>query len=327
MKNNIEKRRNNFHDKAINLHGDKYDYSKTNYVNNYTKIVIICKKHGEFLQIPCSHLQGSGCDKCRIDGRKTSSVDFINQSNEIYDNKYNYSLVDYKTALLKVKIICPDHGVFEKTPNKHISRKQGCPKCGRRDAGIKKRGISTKYGGVRVTTEVFIEKAKKIHGNKYSYDLVNYLSSKEKVIITCKKHGDFYQVPDKHLIGNGCRKCGFDSISRRKMENPTGWTYYNWIESSKTSKNFDSFKVYVIKCWNDEEIFYKVGRTFQKIKVRFKGRREMPYNYEVLNQYTGEAREMCELETKLKNENAKHSYTPKLKFHGKSECFASIIKN
>ena len=53
-----------FVEKALRIHGDKYDYSKTVYVNSDSKIIIICKKHGEFVQIPRSHLSGDGCAKC-----------------------------------------------------------------------------------------------------------------------------------------------------------------------------------------------------------------------------------------------------------------------
>ena len=53
-----------FIEKARQVHGDKYDYSKVEYKNNKTKICIVCPIHGEFWQRPNDHLNGRGCDKC-----------------------------------------------------------------------------------------------------------------------------------------------------------------------------------------------------------------------------------------------------------------------
>lgn len=96
---------------------------------------------------------------------------------------------------------------------------------------------------------------------------------------------------------------------------------------SKNSKNFDSFKVYIIKCFNKDEEFYKIGRTYTKIKKRFGTKLLMPYKYEVLNEFIGTAEEMYDLETKLKNMNKNNKYLPKIKFGGMQECFKEIKKN
>jgi hypothetical protein len=313
-----------FIERSNKIHNNKYDYSEVDYVNNYTKIIINCLTHGKFIQKPYSHLNGNGCNKCNINNKKTDITDFINKANILFDNKYDYSLVDYKTALLKVIIICPIHGNFFKTPNKHISRCQGCPKCAVEKRNKLKRGISIKYKGKKINNQDFINEAFKIHGEKYDYSLIEYLSSKIKINIICKLHGIFKQFPDKHLSGNGCPLCGNITISKKASENPTGWANSNWIKSSKKSKYFDSFKVYIIKCFNDEEEFYKIGKTFQLIKRRFHAKKEMPYNYEVIKLIIGEAIEVTDLEAQLKRANKKHSYLPKIKFNGMYECFSSI---
>jgi G:T-mismatch repair DNA endonuclease (very short patch repair protein) len=117
-----------FIERAIKVHGDKYDYSKTNYVNNYTDIIIICKKHGEFKQQPKTHIyQKSECPKCKK-LKRLSTKEFIKRSNKIHDNKYNYSLTDYTNRRNKVKIICPDHGMFEQKAGSHMQGR-GCSKC------------------------------------------------------------------------------------------------------------------------------------------------------------------------------------------------------
>jgi hypothetical protein len=119
---------NNFIEQAKSIHGDKYNYSLVEYVSNYTKVKIICPKHGVFEQKPNSHITGkSGCLICS--GKYKSDKNFfIEKSKKIHDSFYDYSLVDYKNNNIKVKIICPKHGVFEQKPNNHLSG-QNCPIC------------------------------------------------------------------------------------------------------------------------------------------------------------------------------------------------------
>lgn len=124
--------------KANEVHDGKYDYSKVKYVNNKTKVCIICPKpeHVEFWQVPNSHLQGNGCPKCanEANGDKTrkrqtlKNEEFIKRANEKHDNKYDYTKVEYEGANTKVCIICKDHGEFWQLPNSHIQG-NGCPKC------------------------------------------------------------------------------------------------------------------------------------------------------------------------------------------------------
>ena len=91
--------------------------------------------------------------------KRLTTNEVIEQFKKVHRDKYDYSLVEYKTCQEKVKIICPIHGIFEQTPLEH---KQGnnCPKCSHR---------SYKY-----TTDEWIEKAKVVHGNKYDYSKVDY---------------------------------------------------------------------------------------------------------------------------------------------------------
>jgi hypothetical protein len=110
-----------------NVHGDRYDYSKYDYKRNRIPSIIICSKHGEFLQDASSHLKGSGCPKCANNKRLTKD-EFIKKSKNIHTIPYNYDLVEYENMHKKVKISCPKHGIFEQTPNSHTSGK-GCPKC------------------------------------------------------------------------------------------------------------------------------------------------------------------------------------------------------
>ena len=98
-----------FIEKAREVHGDKYDYSKVRYANSKTKVCIICPKHGEFWQEANSHLQGSGCSKC-CGNNSYATEEFIEKAREVHGDKYNYSKVEYKGMHTKVCIICPEHG-------------------------------------------------------------------------------------------------------------------------------------------------------------------------------------------------------------------------
>lgn len=215
--------------KAIDLHGNKYDYSKFEYRKSRLKSIIICKEHGEFEQSPSSHLRSYGCIKCSDNkcGRLDTEM-FIKKATEIYGNKYNYSNVFYKNIDTKVEIICSKHGIFYQTPFCHF--KYECKKCGREKGANK----------CKSNTKEFIEKAIKLHGNKYDYNKVNYVSAIEKVTIICKEHGDFQQSPREHLSKKGCLLCGFSICSDIRRGDTK-----DFIEKSKLIHNekYDYCKV------------------------------------------------------------------------------------
>jgi len=196
-----------FIEKARKVHGDKYDYSKVKYINNKTKVCIICPIHGEFWQTPSVHINNkSNCPKCSYKNgaksRSTTLYDFIEKAKKIHGDKYDYSKVEYCNNSTKICIVCPEHGEFWQTPSHHL-RGQGCPKCFSHKGYEKNTSIKTK----KLTTENFIEKAKKVHGDKYDYSKVKYINNKTKVCIVCPIHGEFYIRPDMHLNGQGCKKC------------------------------------------------------------------------------------------------------------------------
>ena len=182
--------------RANKKHNNKYDYSKTKYVNYYTKVCIICPEHGEFWQLPDNHLKTNGCPYCSGKAKKTTEK-WIEEAKKTHGSKYDYSKVEYINAKTKVCIICPEHGEFYQNPNKHLHG-QGCPKCGK----ISMSKTQT------MTTDEFILKANKIHNSTYHYNKVRYVNSHSKVIITCPKHGDFSQIANDHLTGEGCPICG-----------------------------------------------------------------------------------------------------------------------
>lgn len=123
---------------------------------------------------------------------KLTNYEFITKARKVHGDKYDYSKVEYRKSSIKVCIICPQHGEFWQTPNAHLNS-QGCSYC---------------YGNTKSTTETFINKAIKIHENKYDYSKVKYVNAKTNVCIICPKHGEFWQTPDAHINGKqGCPFC------------------------------------------------------------------------------------------------------------------------
>jgi hypothetical protein len=198
-----------FLEKAKNVHGDKYDYSKVIYVNSQTHINIICNIcRFEFPQIPNSHLQGTGCDKCahRInhDSQRLTEDEIRQRAKEVHGDKYDYSAMNYKNSQTPITIICTICSeTFHQLYGNHITQKQGCPFC---------------YGRY-MDTALFIEKAHQKHGMDYDYSKVVYVKSCINVIIICNKtKKEFPQTPNSHLIGSKCPCCSPAGYSRKAIQ-------------------------------------------------------------------------------------------------------------
>lgn len=189
--------KSDFVKKAQAVHGNKYSYDKVDYKNNNTNVIISCPLHGDFEQTPGNHTHRTKPQGCPVCGGKSKwdLSRFLEEAAKTHNDKYDYSKVVFGGLNKKVKIQCPVHGEFSQSPAHHIYRQQGCPDC----AGTKK--------GTKVK---FVEKARKIHGDKYNYDKVVYKTTHTKVVITCPIHGDFEQTPANHTHKNnpqGCYLC------------------------------------------------------------------------------------------------------------------------
>ena len=194
--------------RAREVHGDRYDYSKVEYESTSTKICIICKKHGEFWQTPYSHLNGHGCSKCAYEGERHrhfySQEEIIEKLRSHFGDRYSYEKVVFKAMKIPITLVCHEkdkngieHGEFSMRPVNIFSSHQECPKCyDDRRSRLQRKPV-----------EVFIEEAKKVHGDLYEYHKVEYISTKLKVCIVCKIHGDYWQTPSSHLRGKGCPYC------------------------------------------------------------------------------------------------------------------------
>jgi len=234
-----------FIEKSNEIHKNKYDYSLVIYKNCNTKVKIICPIHGIFEQTPKYHLIGN-CPKCSRK-YKLNKNEFVEKSNKIHNNKYDYTLVKYINSKTKVKIICPVHGEFLQSPISHM-KGIGCSKCS---------------GMWNYTTNDFINKANEIHDNEYDYSLVKYIDSKTKIKIICKKHGIFEQTPNNHIYKKSkCPKC---NVENKRL------TLEEFIEKSKSihgnkyDYSFVNYKNNItkvkIKCNKCNKIFFQTPNS------------------------------------------------------------------
>lgn len=191
-----------FIEECKKMHSDIYDLSKVEYKGSSEKICVICEKHGEFWISASSFLSGRGCPQCgkerQILSQTYTTDDFVRMVHEVHGDKYEYDLSTYNGWNEKMRIICNKHGEFWQRPIKHIGGHQGCPICAN----------EIRNDNNRLTTKEFIQRAQKVHGNKYDYSKLIYENYKTSVLIICPKHGEFWQKPNDHFKGSGCPICG-----------------------------------------------------------------------------------------------------------------------
>jgi hypothetical protein len=273
-----------FIERAKKVYGDKYDYSKVNYVNGTTKVTIICPKHGEFQQAPSLHSAKNkprGCPACgrerQISKATKSFDDFVIDAKETHGDRYIYKPENYSNARQKTKIICPEHGIFMQTPDAHI-RGQGCPEC--RDNMTSERSLlsieeinkrlnissdgrvsilaetykginsnadfictehgrytrlvnstltanpclpcAKKYGAyLHHSTKSFEKVIKEKFGDKYEIEDFEYKGNTTPITLKCKTHGAFTLMAQSIHRSPGCPKCAYESSmdARRKALN------------------------------------------------------------------------------------------------------------
>lgn len=162
---------------AIRVHGDKYDYKETVFLNSSTKVKIFCNTHNEFFyQNPINHLCGYDCPKCANINRRHSTQQFIADSKEVHDDKYDYSEVDYILTTEKVIIKCKEHGNFLQTPSSHLTG-AGCPSC-KSSRGENKIKLILKKFGLSFDPQYSDPTCKYkncLYFDFYVYDVVNWI--------------------------------------------------------------------------------------------------------------------------------------------------------
>ena len=242
---------------------------------------------------------------------------FIEKATKVHGDVFIYDKVNYTKAKTKVTITCKTHGDFEQTPDSHL-RGRGCPNC----KGLK---ISNTKN---FSKEEFVSKANFVHRNKYDYSLLDYKNTRSKGAIICKAHGVFYQELNSHLRGAGCKACQKELLSKIKSNKPITWSYSTWEENSKISKEYSGYKVYVVKCWDEVEEFYKIGKTFRNIKKRFESKSQMPYSWKIIEVFNFDSpKEASIKEEKLHKLNKTSRYKPIKSFCGRNECYKEVVTN
>lgn len=290
-----------------NRHNNKFPNSPIKVIKKINRYIYcetpygICKRHSSTI----------GKSNYSI----TSAIDKISFINllflNLYGDKYTFLIDHYVNNKQIIKMECKIHGVSYNTIGHILSGNAGCKTCANILNNPNKRSNNNN----------FIQKAQLIHGNKYDYSQINYKGSNILVEIICRKHGVFKQSPNNHLKPSNCPTCN----NEIKHLNGCGWSLKKWEHNGNKSKYFDSFKVYIIKCWNNDEKFYKIGKTFTTVEKRFKNN-SIPYNFKILKEIEGTAKYIHYLENKLKKENGEHKYLPKIHFGGKYECFSKLNK-
>ena len=211
-----------FIEKARKVHGDKYDYSCTEYKGARYNVDIRCKIHGVFTQMATNHLSGKGCKECsriKVAKDQTSNTEeFIKKAKNVHGNRYDYSLVDYKNNRTHIEIICTEHGSFLQTPSGHLSGK-GCTECG------KEKNKEDTRSRIMLSKDEFIKRANNVHKNLYDYSKIEYVDTRTKIKIVCKKHGSFLQTPQKHMSGRGCPSCGRERTTEHNFSNTEDFIY------------------------------------------------------------------------------------------------------
>ena len=221
--------------RAREVHGSKYDYSKTVYIAAIKDVTIICPIHGEFQQRPANHLSGRGCRACG-GSKPLSLASFIIRAQILHRNRYDYAFVNFKSVEDKVRILCPEHGFFSQRVMSHL-RGFNCPSCGCESTAQK----------LSYSLERFLQDAKAMHGDRYDYSRVNYVAAQEKVEIICSEHGSFWQSPINHSRGSGCPGCAVSGFDQTKPA-----TLY-----------------YLAVLTDSNETLYKIGITNLSVHKRF----------------------------------------------------------
>jgi Zn finger protein HypA/HybF involved in hydrogenase expression len=305
-KNRLNYTTENFIINARKIYGDKFDYSKAIYTTYTGLLTIICPIHGEFEQSCNVHLNSvHGCPKCAAEQfsiiKRNSNSNFIKISEIIHNYKYDYKLSNYSKNNIPVTIICPEHGEFKQQPSNHM-KGAGCSKCKSKEFSINRKW----------TKEKFLKECEKIHGNLYNYDKVVYNGKNEKVKIICKEHGEFEQLPYVHLRGSKCPKCNYICNTFKREE---------WVLKGAGKEGI----FYIIRCFNENENFYKLGITYKSLKFRYR-KSMMPYNWEtILEIKSFDLERIWNLESINKKLILNKRYNPKIHFEGcVYECFTDL---
>lgn len=351
---------------SYKLYGDLYSFDRTFLIDSDKRTTITCNIHGDFLRQPKVFLKGSGCSDCRkekellnryrelkeklylkysynfkgmvytnegkiyfiYNGRhwcynaysllKSTKPDFLEDNfkahleacKKVHENFYDYSLLKGSEVLHdKIEVICPLHGPFRVPFYQH---KAGV-KCWDCSYELRSRAKIDKF------SREYIDKVSKLHKGKYDYSKTIYKGAYEIVTVICPKHGEFPVRAGNHLNSlSGCPRCS-EELDRSIV--------FDVFKKAAFKRNDGKAYLYVLRCFNDKESFYKIGITTKKLSLRFAGRDNMPYQYEVVSLLYLDHTYAWNLEKCLHRYFKKYRYQPKRPFPGsKLECYNILLE-
>lgn len=289
-----------FEEEIKNLYGDKYSLRLLNYKNTGTKVTLICDIHGEFKKLPDSILNGNACDECCT--KKTKSTDkniFIEEAIKVYGDKDDYTNTEVVSSKYKVEVRCTKHDLIFKKDIQSYLLGCGCPKCS-----------AENYRKLRATPpEEYYKKVNEKHNHKYTYT-GDFTVGSSVVTFFCPTHGEQRRNAHSHSIGAGCRECEVEPFKTNRR------TKEGYVKLANGRPTY----LYIIECYNEKERFYKIGKTFRKMKERYTNS-NMPYNYNIINIYENSAEYIWDLEADTHKKYKEHTYKPISWFAGYSECY------
>lgn len=239
--------------------------------------------------------------ECYDKARMPTQSEFIISCQSVHGaSRYDYTNTLYAGMHKKINIYCNRCSkVFSQKAKDHKNGR-GCTDCYLKDRFL--------------TISEFIERAVKLHGlGRYDYSKSVYVGYGDKIQIGCNDCGTItWQKVASHLDGHGCPQCAFKD---------QGYSRSDFIARCEISGRG---LLYVIRCYDNETAFYKIGITSQTIKDRFHSKHQLPYEYEVCYEITGEASYIYDLEIRMHSLLRLSSYKPDRHFKGYTECFSTI---
>lgn len=216
----FEARKEAFFAEATRVHNEKFDYSKVEYVNAKTPVIIICPTHGEFQQEPYKHTHTTyGCQSCwdekhtqilKARVRTWQTKDYIGVEEYLQrinlSTKYSIDVSNYTgLSVGTVTITCPNHGSRTVVPKVLLVNQHPCLGC----------AIESSKNHKLKGYDQFLVAARELHGDKYEYPFPEeYVNRKSVLTVRCEDHGDFLKKAQKHLSGQGCNRCRIDELIR-----------------------------------------------------------------------------------------------------------------
>lgn len=292
--------------RAKEVHGDLYDYSKTSYTISREKVSITCKKHGDFKQFPYDHINGRGCAACGTDATKGKRAkpnktqnQFVGEANKVHNGLYDYTRSKYTGAWYDVTIVCRIHGEFTQQARSHLSG-HGCDKCARK----------VRSESLRGSVDKFLFAASSKYGGKFSYTNCHTDSVHDTIDIHCNKHNISYKDTMRaHLNASHCPQCvEEDGRGGFKSDRPA-YLYYLKVTT------------------DNNEILYKIGITNRSVEQRFSLSELAKIEVVRLKLYTN-GRDALDKETELLKKYKEFKYTgPAVLDSGNTELFTIDVLN